>query len=257
MNVENILILFGAGSFAGILAGFLGIGGGVLLFPLLIWLGFIPKEAAATSLLSIALTSSSGTWQNWRMGYIKPRQVLMLGIPSMISVKIGADIGESVSSATLLIGFGILLITNIFLFEFRKWVIKRKQKNNLKSRNSALFIYPIGIGGLAGLLAGLFGVGGGVILVPLQIFILGEPIKSAIQISLGVIFLTSFSGCIAQTWNGNIQFAEGVILGIGGILGAQISTRFLPKLPEGAVTFAFRSLLLILAIYTFNKAASI
>ena len=109
-------------------------------------------------------------------------------------------------------------------------------------------------GGAAGVLAGLFGVGGGVIMVPLQIILLGETIKSAIQTSLGVIVITAISACLGHAWNGNVLFVEGLLLGTGGLIGVQISTRFLPKLPNAVVSFAFRTLLTVLAIYTFWQA---
>ncbi|MDY7023479.1 MAG: sulfite exporter TauE/SafE family protein, partial [Cyanobacteriota bacterium] len=109
-------------------------------------------------------------------------------------------------------------------------------------------------GSLAGMLAGLFGVGGGVIMIPLQILLLNETIKTAIQTSLGVIVITSFSACIGHGLQGNVLVVSGLLLGLGGLLGVQLSARFLPRLPEKTISLAFRSLLLILATYMFWKA---
>ena len=110
------------------------------------------------------------------------------------------------------------------------------------------------IGGTAGFLAGLFGVGGGVVMVPLQILLLGENIKTAIQTSLGAIVITALSACTWHTLNNNVQFATGIILGIGGLIGVQASTRYLPKLSDRLVTFMFRMLLALLSIFFFYKA---
>lgn len=66
---ENWLILATGGLFSGILAGLLGIGGGTVLVPLLVTLGYAPIQAVATSSLAILVTSISGSIQNWRMGY--------------------------------------------------------------------------------------------------------------------------------------------------------------------------------------------
>jgi uncharacterized membrane protein YfcA len=109
-------------------------------------------------------------------------------------------------------------------------------------------------GGAAGLLAGLFGIGGGVIMVPLQMLLLGERIKVAIQTSLGVIVITGISACAGHAIAGNVLFLIGIILGLGGLLGAQISTRYLPKLPDRVVSFCFYIMLFLLSLYTFLEA---
>ncbi|CAA9408128.1 Uncharacterized UPF0721 integral membrane protein [uncultured Microcoleus sp.] len=112
----------------------------------------------------------------------------------------------------------------------------------------------IATGSAAGLLAGLFGVGGGVIMVPLQILLLGESIKTAIQTSLGVIVITAISATAGHAARGNVLWVVGLILGGGGLLGVQVSTRFLPRLPDRIVSLAFRSLLAVLSIYVFWQA---
>ena len=239
-----------SGFFSGILAGFLGIGGGTVLVPLLVALGYAPIKAVATSALAITITAMSGTVQNWRMGYIKPQRVLYLGVPALIAAQVGVYLAEGFSPSLLLFAFGLLLIVNIFLFEFRKRVIARHKKETSALTDNPI-IARIATGGTAGVLAGLFGVGGGVIMVPLQIIWLGEPIKAAIQTSLGVIVLTAISACIGHGLQGNVMFVEGLLLGTGGLMGAQVSTRFLPKLPNTVVSFAFRTLLVVLSIYTF------
>ncbi|MEB3343266.1 sulfite exporter TauE/SafE family protein [Okeania sp.] len=253
MIPANLLILGLGGLGSGILAGFLGIGGGTVMVPLLVTLGYEPIQAVATSALAITITATSGTLQNWRMGFIQPQKVLLLALPALFAAQIGVYLAEQLSSSLLLLGFGLLMLINIYLFGLRKRVIAR-QKDGEKQQWGNATLARIITGGTGGLLAGLFGVGGGVIMVPLQILLLGEPIKVAIQTSLGVIVVTSISAAFGHYLNGNIVFFGGLFLGFGGLIGAQISTRFLPKLPSSFVSFAFQSLLVILAIYTFWKA---
>ena len=250
MILANPLFIALSGFFSGILAGFLGIGGGTVLVPLLVAFGYSPIQAVATSALAIAITAISGTVQNFRMGYIKPQSILYLGLPALIAAQLGVYLAERFSSDVLLFAFGLLLVINIFLVEFRKQVIA-KHKHQTKTSTDNPIIARITTGGTAGVLAGLFGVGGGVIMVPLQIIWLGEPIKTAIRTSLGVIVLTAISACIGHAMQGNVLFTEGLLLGTGGLIGAQVSTRFLPKLSNKVISFAFRNLLVILAIYTF------
>lgn len=246
------LILSVAGLFSGVLAGFLGIGGGTVLVPFLVAMGYQPIQAVATSSLAILITSISGSIQNWRMGHFDFKRVIALGLPGVLTAQIGIWLSQKVHNYILLTSFGLLLILNIYLIDLRQRLITNKLRKKQLKFNSILA--RLGTGSAAGILAGLFGVGGGVIMVPLQMLLLGEPIKVAIQTSLGVVVITAISACIGHAINGNVLFIEGVILGIGGLIGAQISTRMLPKLPDKIISIAFRTLLGILAIYIFWKA---
>jgi uncharacterized protein len=250
MLPTNWLSLVIGGLFSGILAGFLGIGGGTVLVPLQVALGYTPVQAVATSSLAIVITAISGSIQNWRMGYFDIKRVILLGFPALLTAQIGVYLASRIPSYILLTSFGLLLLFNIYLVELRKRLIQGQSQQQTFNP----LISRIATGGAAGILAGLFGVGGGVIMVPLQMLLLAEPIKVAIQTSLGVIVITAISATIGHTLSGNVLFIPGIILGCGGLLGAQISTRFLPRLPDHVVSLAFRALLGILSIYIFWQA---
>ncbi|MBD2134750.1 MULTISPECIES: sulfite exporter TauE/SafE family protein [unclassified Sphaerospermopsis] len=271
MTPIELLILAFAGIVAGILAGFLGIGGGTVLVPLLISLGNESIQAVATSSLSIVITASAGSIQNWRMGYLDINNVLSMALPALITAQIGVLLANLFPEYLLLFTFGLLLISNIYLVDLRKKIVARKkieeegnqaqevvEENNENNETNVHkiqeFWHRIITGGTGGLLAGLFGVGGGIIMVPLQIVLLNENIKKAIQTSLGVIVITAISATAGHAYSGNVLWLTGAILGFGGLLGVQFSTRFLPKLPDKVVSLAFRSLLAILSIYIFWKA---
>ncbi len=256
MLPSNWFLLVIGGLFSGILAGFLGIGGGTVLVPIQIALGYPAITAVATSSLAIVITAISGSIQNWRMGYLSFNRVIALGFPAIITAQLGVEIAARIPSYMLLTTFGLLLLLNIYLVELRKRLAQKQgQKQEQKQeQNFNPFLARVFTGGVAGVLAGTFGVGGGVIMVPLQILLLGEAIKVAIQTSLGVIIITAISATIGHAAKGNILWIEGIILGLGGLVGAQISTRFLPKLPDHVVSIAFRSLLAILSVYIFFQA---
>ncbi len=248
----NLLILISCGLFSGLLAGILGIGGGTVLVPIIKSLGYTPVQAVATSSLAIIMTSASGSFQNWRAGNLNFKRVILLGLPSLLTAQIGVWIASAIAPYILLTAFACFLIANIFLSNFRKRVVA-KGDNQKQSIHNPLLARLL-TGGVAGLLAGLFGIGGGVILVPLQMLLLGEKIKSSIQTSLGVIVITSISACIGHASRGNILWLPGIILGTGGLIGAQISTRFLPRLPDRIVATSFNILLGLLSIYVFYQA---
>lgn len=260
MTPTSLLIFAGAGLFAGILAGFLGIGGGTVLVPLLVALGYQPIQAVATSSLSIVITAISGSVQNWRMGYLSFNRVIGIGFPAVVTAQFGAYLAGLFRPYWLLAAFGLLLLLNIYLIELRKRLVAKQNPQEssdepqIQDSTIKTILARIATGSAAGVLAGLFGVGGGVIMVPMQILLLGETIKTAIQTSLGVIIITAVSATVGHALRGNVLWVEGLLLGAGGLLGAQISTRFLPKLSDEIVSLAFRSLLAILSIYVFWQA---
>ena len=254
----NWFLLIISGLFAGILAGLLGIGGGTVLVPLQLALGYEESLAFATSSFAIVITATSGTIQNWRMGYINIQKVIFLALPAAVTAYLSAGFSKFIPDTNRLVSFGILLLFTIYLVELRKKLSKRQQQENEQkpqSTFSSIFARII-TGGTAGMLAGIFGVGGGVIMVPLQLILLGESLKVAIQTSLGVIEISSISAAIRHAFDGNILFVPGLILGFGGLIGAQLSTRFLPKLPDRVISITFRVGLAILAFYTFWKASA-
>lgn len=256
-DAVSFSLLLLTGLVSGVLAGFLGIGGGTLLVPVLVQFGFLPVQATATSSLAILVTSSAGSFQNWRMGFLRIRQVLLLAGPAIVTAFIGAAIGEKLPPHLLLIGFGLLLLLNIYLVSLKKKVIRTAQFREPRTTSGPAIspvVARVVTGSIAGLMAGLFGVGGGVILVPLQILLLGEDIKTAVRTSLGVIVITSVSACASHALNNNIDFPAGLLLGLGGLIGVQVSTRYLPKLSDRTVTQLFRAMLIVLALYMFWQA---
>ncbi|MGB0563762.1 MAG: sulfite exporter TauE/SafE family protein [Spirulinaceae cyanobacterium] len=288
MNFLGILIIGGLG--AGLLSGLLGIGGGTVMVPLLVAVGYSYNQAVATSSLAIVITALSGTLQNWRMGFFRPRAILLLALPAIATAQWGAYLVGQLPDFIKETAFGLLLILTIFLVRLKQYLAQRSltapvgaqaagtdstssppphtqppsaQPLTAETLTATAQTKPsslnrltarLGTGAAAGLLAGLFGVGGGVIMVPLQMLLLQEPIKTAIRTSLGVIVLTSISACLGHAQQGNVVAIAGLTLGAGGLVGAQISTRFLPKLPDRLVNLSFRGLLLVLALYFFWRA---
>jgi uncharacterized protein len=250
---QDLILLLLGGLVSGILAGVLGIGGGSILVPLMVAVGFTPINAIGTSSLAILLTSISGSIQNWRMGYLDWGRISSIGLPALVAAQIGAALAPAIPAAWLLFGFGALMLTNIYLVDLKQRLIE-SASGTVSTQNKLL--WGLLTGSLAGLVAGLVGVGGGAIMVPLQMMLLGEKIKVAIQNSLGVVVLTAASATIGHGINHHVLYSQGLILGIGGLLGAQFGTRYLPKLPDILVGRLFRLTLLLVAIYSFIRGFS-
>jgi uncharacterized protein len=242
--------LLSGGFAAGILAGLLGIGGGTVLVPFLVALHYSPVQAVGSSSLAILLTSISGTLQNYRMGVLQWRRILPIGLPAVLMAQAGSFMADWLPSRILLAAFGFLLLINIYLVGLRRNAASLEAQSGIFSPIAAQLL----TGGGAGLLAGLFGIGGGVIMVPLQMLLLQESLKGSIQTSLAVIPLTALSATLGHAIAGNVVFSVGLWVGLGGLLSAQLSTRILPQLPDAIVSIIFRTLLILLALYIFWQA---
>ncbi|NEQ53936.1 MAG: sulfite exporter TauE/SafE family protein [Leptolyngbya sp. SIO3F4] len=252
MVLESWLLLAGGGVVTGMLAGLLGIGGGVILVPLMITLGYAPIKVVATSSLAIAITAIAGSIQNWRMGCLDLTKVVYLGVPALITAQLGVRIATRIPPHVILILFGAFLLANIYLIDCRQRLAvdpKNSGSASFNSLNSELFV-----GAVAGLLTGVLGVGGGIVMITLQMLLLGRHIKAAIQTSLGVLAGVALSACVVHATKGNLLLAPGLMLGLGSLFGVRMSARFLPKLPDTTVKLIFRIFLMVMSAYVFWQA---
>ncbi|HIK12498.1 MAG TPA: sulfite exporter TauE/SafE family protein [Oscillatoriaceae cyanobacterium M33_DOE_052] len=253
--VPSWLLLFFVGIGTGIASGVLGIGGGLLMVPVLTFSSLAAVQATATSLLAVLLSAISGSIRNWRAQELNIAEALGLAVPGILTAPLGAWLGDCLPDKWLTLSFAVLQLTAIYLMGLRQRLQQTPASSNAaipetaSTRDSQIanIFRIVAIGFLAGLLAGLFGVGGGVIMVPLQVLLLKSSIKDAVRSSLGAIVLIATAGLIPHSLSGNVWWQEGFALGIGGIFGAQIGTRLLPYFQASTVTLLFRSLLLALS----------
>jgi uncharacterized protein len=256
-------ILFCIGILTGVLSGILGVGGGLVMVPALTLFGLPLVQATATSLVAVFCSAASGSFQNLRIGDLDKSAALVLALFGIPTAQLGAWLGDRLPNPVLALGFAALLLTTIYLMTLKQKLQKQASLGGAvqgrtlgaeRSPRQSSFTNTAGIGLLAGILSGLFGVGGGIVMVPLQMLLLEQPIKIAVRTSLGAIVVIALSGILQHSLNHHVLWVPGLCLGIGGILGAQFGTRLLPKLPDQVVDRLFRVLLLGLAIYMVIKA---
>jgi uncharacterized protein len=181
----SLAILFGLGICTGLLAGLFGLGGGILIVPVLNLWGFPVVTAAATSLIGVFLTALSGTirysWTN-QLNWQNAWQIALFGVST---VQIGAWLARHLPDSWLAISFSLLLLGAIYLMGLRKTLIDTESFASLLDSDSPGILGKnqtrsrwefAKIGGLGGAIAGLFGIGGGIVMVPLQVLLLGESI---------------------------------------------------------------------------------
>ncbi|MBX2862717.1 MAG: sulfite exporter TauE/SafE family protein [Leptolyngbyaceae cyanobacterium MAG.088] len=252
MVLESWLLLASGGVVTGMLAGLLGIGGGIILVPLMITLGYDPIQVVATSSLAITITAFAGSLQNWKMGCLDLTRVIYLGVPALITAQLGVRIASNIPPHIILLMFGIFLLVNIYLIDCRQRLAISQKDTRKSSFNSLASEFLVG--SIAGLLTGILGVGGGIVMITLQMLLLGRDIKAAIQTSLGVLTGVALFASVVHATKGNLLITPGLILGTGSLFGVRLSARFLPKLPDKTVKLIFRIFLVVMSAYVFWQA---
>ena len=248
----NIFLLIGLGGLVGILSGLFGVGGGFLMTPLLFFIGIPPAIAVATEANQIVASSFSGALAHLRRKAVDLKMGWILVSGGLIGSGIGVqifkvlrDLGQVELLVTVCYVFFLGIIGSLMLWESVRALIRSNNNSHpikikrhnwvhrlplkIRFRTSNLYIScipPFIIGALVGFLAAIMGVGGGFILVPVMIYIIGMPTKVVIGTSLfQIIFVTGFTTLLHSTQNYSVDALLALILLIGGVVGAQIGTR--------------------------------
>jgi uncharacterized membrane protein YfcA len=240
----NIGLLAAAGFVAGALGGLLGIGGGVVLMPVLRFVvGLSPARAAGTCILAVFCTTLGGSYRHLRLGHLDFRftsPVILSGVVTTTLFSIAfVPIASHGRWLDLGIGLVFALISLRMIVEGVPWFIPgQRKKNGVGRRNNSLKT-RLCIGGAAGVLPGLLGIGTGVILVPAFTYILRMPIKAAVASSL-----TSF--CANALVSSTFKFAQGFIdlkvalpICIGTLAGSNLGAVLNRHFPSNTVKLIF------------------
>jgi uncharacterized membrane protein YfcA len=249
----NAFVLLGLGGIVGVLSGMFGVGGGFLITPLLFFVGIPPAVAVATSANQIVASSVSGV-----LAHFKRKTVdLRMGWVLLIGGLVGSAIGMQIFNVLKALGQVDLLVTLCYvvflgiigalmlvesiraLRRAKNQPGKRRERTKhtwvhnlpfkMKFRASGLYISvipPVVVGVVVGMLGAIMGVGGGFIMVPAMIYILGMPTKVVIGTSLfQIIFVTAFNTMLHAYTNHTVDMMLALILLVGGVVGAQIGTQ--------------------------------
>ncbi|MGG7644966.1 sulfite exporter TauE/SafE family protein [Rhodovulum sp. YNF3179] len=248
----NAFLLLGLGGLVGILSGMFGVGGGFLMTPLLFFIGIPPAVAVATEANQIVASSFSGVLAHLRRKTVDLKMGSVLLVGGLVGAAAGVQLFamlKAMGQVELLVKLcyvaflgiiGTLMFTESLraITRSRKpgakptrrqhsWVHKLPLK--MKFRTSGLYISaipPVLVGASVGVLAAIMGVGGGFIMVPAMIYLLGMPTKVVVGTSLfQIIFVTAFTTLMHATTNYTVDMALAVLLLVGGVIGAQIGTR--------------------------------
>lgn len=251
----NIFVILGMGVGVGMLSGIFGVGGGFLMTPLLIFMGIPSPVAVATEANQIVASSVSGVLAHWKRGNVdfKMGGVLLVGgvVGSSAGVVLFAwlqtlgqiDLVIKLSYVIFLGIIGSLMMMESLRTIFKKkgqtTALSRRKKNQhnwmhglplkMRFKKSSLYIsaiVPFIIGVFVGILSAIMGVGGGFVMVPAMIYLLGMPTAVVVGTSLfQIIFVTANATFLQSYMNQTVDVVLAVLLLVGGVIGAQIGTR--------------------------------
>ncbi|MEO8244250.1 MAG: sulfite exporter TauE/SafE family protein [bacterium] len=250
----NIFVLLGLGGIVGFLSGMFGVGGGFLITPLLFFIGVPPAVAVATGANQVVASSISGVLAQLQRKAVDLKMGTVLTVGGFAGSAIGGVIFDLMTklgqidlfvqlSYVLFLGLvgGMMLVESVNAVlrarrvgaqavrrsHVHSWVHRMPLK--MKFRVSGLYISvipPFAVGALVGLLSAIMGVGGGFIMVPAMIYLLGMPTKVVVGTSLfQIIFVTAFTTVMHAVNHHSVDMMLALLLIIGGVLGAQFGAK--------------------------------
>ena len=242
----ELLPLLPLGILAGLLSGLLGIGGGLVFSPLLLWIGLPPHQALATSTLAIVPTTMAGSLTHWRSGHVPAQAALAVSAGAAFGGGLFSRLGHSLEGWQLLalqaLMYGLLALV----------IEPRRTGGNSTSTVPVLGL--IGVGLVAGLSSGLLGVGGGLVMVPLMVRGLCLGVYQAIRLSTMAVFASSLVASFTFWGDGRAQLLIGLVLGATAASAAQWSAGHLQKVPEQRLVGLIRLLCVLLAVDVGRRA---
>jgi uncharacterized membrane protein YfcA len=239
--VLDLLLGFGIGLSLGLLGG----GGSILTVPTLVYLvGQTPQAAVTTSLAIVGANSALGVFFHNMEGTCNWRVALIFGAGGMAAAYLAAGLSKFFSPVTLMIAFALLMILiGVYMLAQRDRAIHAENKERPN--------WPlVALGGIAvGLLTGVLGVGGGFLIVPALVLLVGLPMSQAVGTSLIVIAANSFAGLAGHISTPGFDLNLTLIFVAAGLAGTFSGSRLANKLPASRLRQAFAIFVILLAVF--------
>ncbi|MCX7857570.1 MAG: sulfite exporter TauE/SafE family protein [Deltaproteobacteria bacterium] len=234
------------GFFGGVFGGFVGLGGGIVMIPLMVHLMGLPQHMAhGNSLSAIVFTGMSGAITYFLMGSVDVTAALFLAVSAVVTARYGALLARKLTSDNLRKYFGVF---NIFV-SLMLLLKDHFTHTNIYVHNFALkSVFLLLLGSLTGLTSGLFGVGGGTIMVPGLVMILGASQHLAQGTSLLAMVPACFSGAFSYYRFGHVDLRIALGLSFGALLGGSLGGVIANHLPEFHLRVLFSLVLTVLGI---------
>ena len=238
-----ILVIIGFGS--GIIGSLIGVGGGIVMTPVLTYMGFSPAVIASSSLIAVFATSISSTLTYIRRKYINYRLGLQLALPAIPGSIIGGFLSNFISLEHFKIYFAVLL-TSVGLYI----LFKNKIINKTLGRTPKPLFYFIIIFGTfgAGLISSFFGIGGGIIFVPILVIIYKLKMINASPTAQFTLLISTITGLLTHILLEHPDYSYGIALALGAFFGAQLGSRSIHLINENILSKLLSFSLITIAI---------
>lgn len=218
-----------SGGLAGVAGALLGISGGIIMLPVNQFiLGFSPAIAVGTSLFAAIFTTTSGAYGHFRNGNVRVKSALLIGCGGLAGVLLGSYVFKaylSHNAAVLEMLLGLLFLFMAMRMGRETWREWRQGKpanppQSVPYNYQGLLLVLLGL--LTGTMAGVFGIGGGFILVPVLIWYFGATPYEAVGTTLLAMLPYVAAGAMIKTGQNFVNLPSGLLLGLGAIAGAQL-----------------------------------
>ena len=240
------LWLIPLGFAAGILGSMIGLGGGVIVVPVLTFLGFPPTVAASNSLFAALSNATASTISYSKQKRIEYSLGIKLGLLSVPGTVLGAVVSTDVAPDIFKILFGFVLIaSSVYIF------LRKKIETREKIISKQMIVFAIGASFFAGIISSFFGIGGGIIFVPLMVVGMGMAMKKAAPTSQMILLFASLSGVVIHSLLGHPDFIQSGFLAIGSFIGGLIGARLSIDIKERYLQILVSVVILIAAAKLF------
>lgn len=227
----------------GLSLGLLGGGGSILMVPTLVYLlGQTPQAAVTTSLAVVGANSLMGANFHRTQGTLNWRVALVFGWVGMLTAFLASGFSKLIPSTVLLIAFAVLMLV------IGSFLLIRKEVKNTVELERPLWVTLVS-GAAVGILTGVLGVGGGFLIVPALVILVGLPMQIAVGTSLVIITMNSFAGFLGHIHDSTIQPVLILVFVISGLLGTFVGSRLAKFLPAKKLQTAFAWFVILLAIF--------
>jgi uncharacterized protein len=237
----DVVLGFGIGLSLGLLGG----GGSLLTVPALVYLvGQTPQAAVGTSLAIVGANSLLGAAFHHRLGHLNWRVAVLFGGSGMLTAYKTAGLSGYFSPEALLVLFSVLMLLIAGMMLWQKKPVDESSANKHKN-----WIWTVVGGIVAGFLTGLLGVGGGFLIVPALVMMLGLPMIQAVGTSLVIIAANSLAGLAGHLHGDWLNLNLALIFVSAGLLGTFVGTRLCHVLPAQRLRHGFALLVVVLAFF--------
>ncbi len=260
--IEYLVLGIGVGT----VGSLLGLGGGFILVPIFMMFMIAPngttfttvQQVVGTSLFAVLCNAVSGTVAYLRQGRILMRAAVPFAIATLPGAFLGGYVSEWFSGPGFSLTFGLFML-------LISYIMYSKSKGKAANRSveewnpkTAEFNMTLGVvcSFFVGFISSIFGIGGGIVHVPMMVFMLGFPPQIAVATSTFVLFVSAVSGVAGHAVLGHIIWGPALMIGVGCVIGAQIGARLAKKSRPRVLVILLSVLVFLIAWQFIYKGAA-